>query len=366
MLLTQCLIGHVNWSKTFKTMKRRNFIQGAISLGFMSITSNYTFSNKVSTNNLIKPERLKAGDQVAIVAPASNVQDPDEIQRAIEICNYFKLEPVVSNLLKSNEGYRTKPSKKRADELNHFFERKEIKGLFCIRGGYGSADILDLLDYELIRSNPKVFTGYSDITALHLAIQKYSGIITFHSPVLLSSFTEFTAKSFEKAIFQNEPIGDVTNPKRLSGIRNQFPIRTIVRGKAKGKLTGGNLSIISSLMGTPYEINTKDSILFLEDVSEEPYRIDRMLNQLRLAGKFEQAKGIVFGYCNDCTIKSLPPSWDLQLGDVLDKYFSELPIPSFYGLLIGHTSEQITLPYSLEAEIDTEAGLLSIGQSAVL
>lgn len=344
-------------------MKRRNFIQGAISLGLIVMQKSFVPASEIKTQNLLKPEHLKAGDKVAIIAPASNVQDPDEIKRAVEVCNYFKLEPVISDLLYSGDGYRTKSPKKRADELHRYFESKEIKGIFCIRGGYGSADLLDLIDYKLIRSNPKVFAGYSDITALHLAIQKYSGIVTFHSPVLLSAFTEYTAKSFEKTIFKNEPIGEITNPKRIVGIREQYPIRTIRSGKAEGRLTGGNLSVISSLMGTPYEIDTKDSILFLEDVSEEPFRIDRMLNQLRLAGKFEQAKGIVFGYCNDCTIKSMPPSWDLQLGDVLDKYFASLPIPSFYGLMIGHTSEQLTLPYSLEAEMDSELGLMKINQS---
>ncbi len=349
-------------------MERREFVKSISSIGVFALAQNYYNSDiqSVSDSTLIKPKCLKGGDKVAIVAPATNVCDSDDIRKAKEVCNHYKLQSVFSYLLFDGSGYRTKSRKERANELNKFFEDKNINGIFCIRGGYGSPEILDLLDYELIRNNPKVFTGYSDITAIHIAIQKYSRLVTFHSPVLLSSFTDFTASSFEKLIFNNEPIGVLQNPAQKSGIREQFPIRTIKSGTAKGKLTGGNLSIISSLMGTQFEIDTKDKILFLEDVAEEPFRIDRMLNQLRLAGKFEQAKGIIFGFCSDCTIKTSPSTWDLQLGEVLDKYFSSLPIPSFYGLMFGHTNEQITIPYSIDAIIDANAGTLSISDSATI
>lgn len=349
-------------------MERREFVKSMSSIGVFALVNNdYNIAfQRISDFPLIKPKCLKAGDKVAIVAPATNVADPDDLRKASEVCNHYKLQPVFSKLLLEGSGYRTKSRIERANELNKFFEDKNINAIFCIRGGYGSSEILDLLDYELIRDNPKVFTGYSDITSIHLAIQKYSGLVTFHSPVLLSSFTEFTANSFEKTIFYKEPIGVLKNPNQKSGIREQFPVRTIKSGTAKGKLTGGNLSIISSLMGTPFEIDTQDKILFLEDVAEEPFRIDRMLNQLRLAGKFEKAKGIIFGFCNDCTIKTSPPTWDLQLGDVLDKYFSYLPIPSFYGLMFGHTNEQLTLPYSIEAILDADTGTLLINEAATI
>ena len=349
-------------------MERRQFVKSISTFGVFALVQNdyNTALQRLSDSPLIKPKCLKPGDKVAVVAPATNVSDPDDIRKAKEICNHYKLQAVFSNSLFDGSGYRTKARKERANELNSFFEDKSINGILCIRGGYGSPEILDLLDYELIRNNPKVFAGYSDITAIHLAIQKFSRLVTFHSPVLLSSFSDFTASSFEKSIFNNSTIGVLQNPAQKIGIRQQFPVRTIKSGIAKGKLTGGYLSIISSLMGTPFEIDTKDKILFLEDVAEEPFRIDRMLNQLRLAGKFNQVKGIVFGFCSDCTMKSSPPTWDLQLGDVLDKYFSSLSIPSFYGLMFGHTNEQLTLPYSIEAILDADAGTLLISESATI
>lgn len=348
-------------------MNRRSFVN-TITLAGLFVSAPKTFAklNMSLEKKITKPKKLNPGDKVAIVAPATNVADPDDIQRALEVCRYYNFTPILSSLLFQDKGYRTKSAQKRADELNKFFADKDIKAIFCIRGGYGSGEILDLIDYDLIQSNPKVFTGYSDISAIHLAIQKKTNLVTFHSPMLLSAFTDWTARNFEKVIMKNEPIGKIENPNRKNGIREQFPIRTINGGKAKGRLTGGNLSIISSLMGTPYEIDTTDSILFLEDVGEEPYRLDRMLNQLRLAGKFQKVRGIVFGLCSDCVMKSAPPIWDLPIGEVLDKYLSVLPVPSFYGLLIGHTSEQATLPYSLEAQIDADLGIIQIDEPAVV
>lgn len=301
--------------------------------------------------NIIKPKALKEGDYVAIIAPGTNVSDPDDIKKALEITEYFGLKPLIANNLTYVAGRKVIPISDRVNDLHDAFANKEVKAVFSIRGGYGCSQLLDKLDYRLIKDNPKIFIGYSDITALHLAISKITGLITFHGPVLLSKFTDFTAQNFRNMLFDTQSL-ELNNPQELSGIRDKFPCRTIVEGKAIGQLTGGNLSLISSLMGTKYEIDAKDKILFIEDVGEPPYRIDRMLTQLRLAGKFDQAKGIIFGKCEDC--EGSLSTWNFTLGEVLDNLLGDLKIPVQYGLMFGHTDNQLTIPYGIQAEFDTK------------
>jgi muramoyltetrapeptide carboxypeptidase len=348
-------------------MKRREILKITVASLMLPMLSKGLLA-KESNNKIIKPKALKQGDTVGIIAPATAVTDPDDIQKAIQVLEYFGLKYKIGNSLKKNAGYKSRLADDRVYDLLDFFEDSEINGIFCIRGGYGSAQILDKIDYEIIKKNPKIFLGYSDITALHLAITQNTGLVTFHGPVLLSSFSSITLESFKKTLFSTEPIGTIFNPKILSGIRPMYPIRTIKEGSANGRLTGGNLSIICSLMGTPFEIDTKDKILFIEDVGEEPYRIDRMLTQLNLAGKLKQAKGIVFGKCAGCDFSGLNSSriWDSALGEVLDYQLGNLNIPVFYGLLIGHTNEQFTLPYGIESEINSELGELNILEAGVV
>ncbi|TAL68080.1 MAG: LD-carboxypeptidase [Bacteroidetes bacterium] len=348
-------------------MKRRSFIS-TVAVASTIPLFKPVFVNALSKSDFIRPKALKRGDTIGIIAPATAVTDPDQIGKAIEALNYFGLNYKIEKNVLKGEGYKTRTTEKRLDDLHFMFEDKEISGVFCLRGGYGSAQLLDKIDYDLIKKNPKVFIGYSDITAMHLAINKFSGLITFHGPVLLSGFSNYTADYFSKALFNTNPIGKIVNPESKSGIRLVHPTRTIKPGKATGKLIGGNLSIICSLMGTPYEIDTKDKILFIEDVGEEPYRIDRMLTQLRLAGKLNTAAGIIFGECNECNSDGLNPShiWDYSLGEVLDNIFKNLNIPVFYGLTFGHTSDQITLPVGVDAEIDADERTLNIIEAGVI
>lgn len=349
-------------------MKRREILKTTLASMLFPMLSSKLFSTSQIKINISKPKALKAGDTVGIIAPATAVTDPDDIQKAIQVLDYFGLKYEIGKSLLRNEGYKTRSIEDRLDDLHDFFDDGDINAVFCIRGGYGSAQLLDKIDYDIIKNNPKIFLGYSDITAIHLAISQKTGLVTFHGPVLLSSFTSLTLDNFKKTLFNCEPIGILSNPKLLSGVRSMYPIRTINKGTTEGKLTGGNLSIICSLMGTPYEIETKNKILFIEDVGEEPYRIDRMLTQLNLAGKLKQAKGIIFGKCAGCDYSGLNSSriWDLSLGEVLDFQLLNLDIPVFYGFLFGHTNEQFTIPYGLEAVMNSETGELNILESAVI
>ncbi|MFC2131896.1 LD-carboxypeptidase [Bacteroidota bacterium] len=345
-------------------MNRRDLLKGGlISLALPLIPK--IVHSQPDMHGLIKPKALKEGDIVGIIAPGTAVSNPDDIAKVQQALNYFGLKMKLGKYVEKGSGYKSRTIEERIDDLHKMFLDKEVKAVFCIRGGYGSGQLLDKIDYKLIRNNPKIFLGYSDITAMHLAINKLSGLLTFHGPVLLSAFTSYTVDYFKKALFSTEPIGKISNPPIVSGVRPAYPYRTIVSGKAKGKLTGGNLSLISSTMGTPYEIDTKDKILFIEDVGEEPYRIDRMLTQLNLAGKLKEAAGIIFGKCAGCN-KSNTGVWDYSLGEVLDYQLGDLNIPVFYGLLIGHTSDQVTLPYNVEAEINTDEGILDILESGVI
>lgn len=355
-------------------MKRRDFGLGLISgiamaysQKMMGMDSKGLQKNN-SVTSILKPAMLQSGDTVGLITPSTSVTDPDELSKAIEIVEYLGLKFKIGKNVKEGSGYKSRSIQERVEDLHSMFQDKEIKGVFCIRGGYGSMQLLDFIDYKLIRENPKVFLGYSDITALHLAINEFSGLVTFHGPVMTSAFTDYTMNLMKKIIMSNQVVGKITNPMSMNNFRRLHPIRTIKAGVAEGRLIGGNLSLISALMGTKYEVRTKNAIFFLEDVGEEPYRIDRMLTQLKIAGKFKEAKGIIFGECSGCNFDRLNSSrvWDYSLGEILDSAFSDLDIPILYGLTIGHTSNQITLPFGLKAVLDSIEGSITINESSVI
>jgi muramoyltetrapeptide carboxypeptidase len=256
----------------------------------------------------------------------------------------------------------------RLEDLHAMFRDPEVKAVFALRGGYGSPQLLDRIDYDLIRRHPKIFLGFSDITALHLAIHKRAGLVTFHGPNVASGFSAYTQQHFLRALFETAPLGRLTNPPETNELRPAHALRAIRPGTATGQLTGGNLSLIVATMGTPYEIETRGKIFFIEDVGEEAYRVDRMLTQLRLAGKFDQAAGVIFGECAGCGPGDYKPSTAIPytLGEVLDNILGGLKIPVLSGLTIGHTTDQLTLPLGLMATLDATKGTLEIKEAGVV
>ena len=316
----------------------------------------------------IRPKVLHTGDTVGLITPSTYVSDPDRLELARRTAEYFGLRPKVGRNVSKREGYLGGTVAERLEDLHAMFRDPEVKAVFAIRGGYGSEQILDGIDYQLIRRNPKVFLGYSDITAMHLAIQKRAGLVTFHGPVVLSQFTDYTQSWFRKALFQTEPIGAVMNPTETNPLRPKHMLRTIRPGSGRGRLIGGNLTLISTTMGTPFEIETHGRILFLEDVDEQPYSVDRMLTQLRLAGKFEGVAGIVFGECHDCKPREFQPSFDstFSLGEVLDGILKQTKVPVLSGLTIGHTDDQLTLPEGAMARLDADKQELVIEEAGVV
>ncbi|MCX6156226.1 MAG: LD-carboxypeptidase [Candidatus Kapabacteria bacterium] len=320
------------------------------------------------TQSTILPYLLKTGSTVGIISPGTAVSDPSDLAKITEVLDTLGLKAKFGKCFSNNSrGYKTKSAQERVDDIHDFFSDSSVSAIFCARGGYGSGILLDSIDYNLIKKNPKILLGYSDITALHLAINKLTGLVTFHGPVMMSPFTNFTFDNLKKALFTVSPIGKLMNPSSMSGIRKIYPTRSIIGGKAAGALIGGNLSLICSLMGTEYEIDTKRKILLIEDVDEEPFRMDRMLNQLRLAGKFKDAAGVIIGLCNGCEPKgSQSSTWDSSLGEILERIFNQYDKPVFYGLVFGHTSDQLTLPIGVKAEMNADEGSLTISEPCLI
>lgn len=301
---------------------------------------------------------------VGLITPSTYVSDPDELASAARLVKFFDLRLKIGKNVGKRAGYLAGSVEERVSDLHDMFRDPEVKGVFAVRGGYGAAQLLDRLDYGLIRDNPKVFLGFSDITALHLAIGKRAGLVTFHGPVATGHLTKWSQDALRKAIFTAQPLGNVANPPEENPLRPGHTLRTVRPGKARGALVGGNLTLISTTLGTPFEIETRGRILLIEDVEEEIYSIDRMLTQLRLAGKLDGVAGIVFGECKNC-----PPaghSSAYSLGEVIDYLLGPLHIPVLFGLSFGHTEDQVTLPLGVMASLDADARQLVVEEAGVI
>lgn len=295
---------------------------------------------------MIRPKPLKKGDTVAIIAPASPA-DKNLIDSCINSLENLGLNVVVGKSCTSEYGFLSGTDDIRANDINSMFANKSINGIFAIRGGYGCARLLNLIDFNLIKKNPKVFIGYSDITALHIAINQKSKLITYHGPMvsteLIKGLDDYSFNYYNKFLFCNDNMIELCNP-----IEN--PIKTINPGVAEGKLIGGNLSLICSSLGTKYEINTKNKILFLEEVGEVPYKVDRMLTHLKQSGKLKDANGIILGAFTDCVAPKDKKS--LSLDDIFNEIILPLKKPTIYNLACGHCLPTLTLPLGAKIRLD--------------
>ena len=314
----------------------------------------------------VKPRALKPGDTVGLVAPASYTFDLWRLDDAAARVEALGLKPRFGKHVRGRQGFLSGTDEERVADLHEMFADPSVAAIFSLQGGYGTPRLLDRLDYDLIRRNPKILLGYSDITGLHLAISKKSGLVTFHGPNMLGSLPPRTLEALKKALFVAEPIGEVTNPEESDPLNVEFPLRTVAPGVARGRLVGGNLTLIAHTMGTPYEIETAGRILLLEDTGEAPYRIDRMLVQLRLAGKLQSVAGIVFGTCTDCGPARSSFEISLSLSDVLQELLGSLGKPVLAGILFGHTKEKAIIPIGVEAELDAGAKKLTIVEAATV
>jgi len=310
-----------------------------------------------SRPNIHKPPALCHGDTVAIVAPASNLK-ADYLARGIAELNELGFNVVHDTEILSRARYTAGDDERRAAELMNAFTDPAIKAVWAARGGYGSMRLFKLLDESLLRECPKIFIGYSDVTALHLYFYRRFGWVTFHGPMaakdLAGGQDHYDRKTLNAAITQTKPLGEIKSPK----------IEVLHRaGRVSGPLLGGCLSIIVAMMGTPDELDTRGAILFLEDTGVKPFAVDRMLQQLKLAGKFDKVRGIVFGEMTEC-IQHAGQGYLIQ--DVLAECTADLGIPVMFGLPSGHSPRgNLTLPLGVISTLDSDHAVLSIDEAAV-
>lgn len=312
----------------------------------------------------IKPARLKAGDTVALVAPSGATATRFEIMLVKECMEALGFRVKLGQHVFDRYGYLGGKDEDRASDLMAQFADQEVAGIVAIRGGWGCARILPYLDFEIIKKNPKVLIGYSDITALLLAVYARTGLVTFHGPIGLDPWNSFTVNYFRRLIMEAEALV-LENPLEKGDylVPRENRVQTITPGLATGVLIGGNLSIISTLLGTAYVPSWQQAILFVEDINEEIYRVDRMLTHLRLAGVFNEIRGFIFGRCTDCNPGQGYGS--LTLEQVLDDHIKPLGIPAWYGSMIGHIPLKFTLPLGIRARIDAIKGTIELLEPAV-
>jgi muramoyltetrapeptide carboxypeptidase len=305
----------------------------------------------------IKPVRLKKGDTVAISSPAGAVWDDKLVPEFTAILEGLGLNVVLGETLVQKYGFLAGDDKLRAKELNDFFANTNIKAIFSAKGGWGCARLLDKLDYEIIKSNPKIIMGFSDITCLLNAIYAKTGLITFHGPVGNSSWGDFSMKYVKQILFDAKK-----SLMSTTGFAQDTPI-TLTGGKAKGILVGGNMSVLTAMIGSNYLPDWKGKILFLEETAEEPYRLDRMITHLKIAGILDQLAGFVWGKCVKCDAEE--PDKAFTFMQLLDQQIKPLNIPAFYGAMVGHIENKYTMPIGVEVEIDADRGTIQMLEAAV-
>lgn len=315
---------------------------------------------------LIKPERLCLGDTVGIIAPASAPPDPKAVDRAAAGVEEMGFKPKLGTHVRARLGFIAGTDRERATDLMAMFADKRVKAIICLRGGYGTPRILDRLDYDIIRRHPKILSGYSDITSLHLALAKKTGLVGFHAPMLNGELADpkmppFARASFLCTVMEAAPAGSI-----CEGYGGDT-VSVIRGGTVEGRLLGGNLSMICANLGTPFMPSFKGKILFFEDVGEKPYRLDRSLTQLLNAGVLAQVAGVAVGVNKDCEDPKAKRGGEYRqsCADVVKERLSRLGVPVVMGLPFGHVELNATIPVGVRARLDGGRGDLVVIEAAV-
>ncbi len=348
---------------------RRQFLQTFVATALTcGMTSGLESATAQETKRSpIKPARLKPGDRIGLVAPAGAVFIKEDIQIVQDAVRALGLVPQLAPHLLDQYGYLAGKDRDRAADINLFFANPDIAAILPITGGWGCSRMIPYLDYEQIRHHPKIIVGFSDLTALILAINAKTNLVTFHGPNGLTSWRTVQTDYFRRVLFAGDTptfqnLKDGEDADRLMQVK--YRIQTINPGKARGRLIGGNLSVFSTLVGSPYLPDLNGAILFLEEVRENVYRIDRWMTHLKLAGVFDRLAGFIFGQCPDCA-----PDADygsLTLEQVVWDHIQPLGIPAWSGAMIGHTEPILTLPIGLDVEVDASVGTIRMLEPAVV
>ena len=332
----------------------------------LPFASRPVFARSTSTMTpLIKPPRLARGDVVGVVAPGGYTTDA-AIEQAVRHIEALGLRVKQGAWLREVWGNYGGTVAARIADLHAMFRDPQVKAIWAIRGGSGCISLLRHLDYRLIRTHPKILLGYSDITALHLAIHRHAGLVSFHGPVASSTQSDYSTQHLLAVLMEPRdsymiPMSAENDLRAL--IDPWYATRTVHGGVAEGPLIGGNLSLVSALAGTPYAADFTGSLLFIEEVNEEPYRIDRWLTQLDLAVGLDKAAGVMIGICENCGPQGDGPS--LTLDETLDVHLRPLRVPAVTGYSFGHIRHQFTLPVGVRARLDTEARTVTLLEPGV-
>ncbi len=346
---------------------RKKFIKQIGLLSGFTLFSGFNLfaeKNEISQINLKKrlPKRLMPGDTVGLITPSGPINE-EQLNDTVQTVEQLGYKTYYRSSVLSEFGYLAGTDEERADELMHMFKNKNVDAILCVRGGYGAIRILDLIDYKLIKQNPKIFIGYSDITALITAFRQQAGLISFHGPVGISTFNEFSLNSLKNVITKSEntyTYGYEREPKKEDD--SEFDFYTLTGGKASGELIGGNLSVLTSMVGSKFEPEFKGKIVYLEEIDEKTYKVDRMLTQLLDSSDIKKAAGIILGIFKGCDNDD-PPTFRLK--ELLMQLIKPLGIPAVYGFPFGHVKNKLTLPTGIKAELNADKKTLKLIEKAV-
>jgi muramoyltetrapeptide carboxypeptidase len=340
------------------SISRRDLLKG-LGLGAFLAPRTLPSALMFSSQQSLRPKRLKVGDTVGLINPAGTTFESLDIEIVTASIEAMGLKAKAGTHVRDRYGYLAGRDRDRAADVNTMFADSSVDAILTVRGGWGCNRILPLLDYDLIRKNPKIIVGYSDITSLLIAIWARTGLVTFHGPVGTSTWNQFSVDCFKRMLFDGELLM-LRNPQTVGDnlVQTKERIQTITKGKARGRLVGGNLSVLAAMVGSDFLPDWQGRILFLEDDGEYIYRIDRMLTQLKLAGILGKISGFVFGKCTNCSPGEGYGS--LTLEEVFADHIQPLGIPAWSGAMIGHIENKFTVPIGVDAEIDADAGTISL------
>ena len=312
----------------------------------------------------MKPRRFGRGDLVSLVAPSGSASDAARVETSIRALESLGLRVKASPHCADARGYLAGEDAARAGELEAAFADPDTAAVFCLKGGYGTPRILDRIDYGIVAAHPKAFIGYSDITALHVAFYQRAGLATIHGPMpssdMVPEFDPDSRAALERMLFSDATASAATAPLAVRNPGNR-PFTALSAGVAEGPLVGGNLSLLAATMGTPYALRAEGKIVFIEDVDEAPYRIDRMLTQLRLAGVFEACAGVVFGAWTRCEPSAGKRS--LSIDEVIQDIVLPCGKPVLAGVEAGHCAPTLTLPLGVRWRLDADRAALTLLES---
>ncbi len=320
----------------------------------------------MGSKELIRPPRLVPGSRVGLIAPAGPLLELDDLARGQELCRALDYQPVLLPSAGARHGYLAGSDEERLADLNAALADPSLDAIWCLRGGYGMTRILDGVDFDALAARPRPFIGYSDITAFLIAAWHLTGIVTFHGPMARSPLTQFSRSHHHRVLTVSAPGGALGRLPPPAGVLvpRQNRIVPLRPGRAEGPLVGGNLTLLQCLLGTRHFPDLDGAILFLEDVHEELYRVDRMLAHLRMAGALDRLAGVAIGQFTELERRGADGA--MGFDEVLATYFLPLGIPVAYGFPIGHVDDQWTIPIGVRARLDAGAGQLELLEAAVI